>query len=61
MERIKKESINGNTPLSIVVEYLVQNIDDKYPRKVIGEFEQGKTVGKLELLDMLVSLVGSND
>lgn len=53
---IKRENINGDTALSVVVEYLKETHSDKASRKYLTEFEQGKVVGKFELIDLLVVL-----
>lgn len=61
MEKIKKENINGDTPLNVVIEYLKQNISDKHSRTLMSEFEQGLKIGELRVLDMLVSLRGKDN
>jgi len=61
MERISKESLNRNTPLYIVVEYLKQNTDDKHPRCLLSEYHQGIKCGELKLLDMLEGLLGEDN
>lgn len=55
---IKREDINGDTPLSVIVKFLEQSIEDKASRVRLDEFEQGVQVGQIKLLDMLNSLVG---
>jgi len=53
---IKRENINGDTPLSTVIAYLVGLNKDKASRQYLTEFEQGVIVGKFELIDLLKSL-----
>ena len=53
---IKRENINGDTPLSVIVAYLKQTHNDRASRQYLTEFEQGKVVGKFELIDLLASL-----
>jgi len=53
---IKRENINGDTPFSVIVAYLKQTHNDKAPRQYLTDFEQGRAVGKFELIDLLVSL-----
>lgn len=55
---VNKEDINGNTPVKVVLQYLDQIIEDKYPRGELDVFAHGKYIGKLEILDLLRGLSG---
>lgn len=61
MERIEIKHINSDTPLSVIVAYLKQNINDKAARSEVQPFNQGFIAGKLEILDLLSSLSKGKD
>jgi len=57
MEEIKREDINKDTPLYVVVKYLSSVIEDKCPRDRIDDYELGTKVGELKVIDMLRSMI----
>ena len=56
---IKRDSLNRSTELGIVVEFLKQEIKDKASRTRLDDFEQGVKIGELKILDLLISLCGT--
>ena len=53
---IVKDDLTKDTPIYVLVEYLNSFIEDKYPRDIVNEFEQGKMIGQLTILDMIKSI-----
>lgn len=53
---IRRENINGDSPLKVVVEYMKTIMEDKASRIRLDEFEQGVKVGEFKILDLLVAL-----
>lgn len=46
--------------INILIEKLEEIIQDKFPRERIDDFEQGKMVGKLEILQYIKNLKEGN-
>lgn len=55
---IRKEDINGNTPLKVLLQYLDEAKEDKCSRELLSDFEQGKNAGFFEAIDLIRSLCG---
>jgi hypothetical protein len=61
MEKIDRDSINGDTPLSVIIKFLEENVEDKFPRDRVDDYIQGIRVGQLSIVDLLVGLEGRNN
>lgn len=53
---IEREELTGNSTIDKLVEFLKENVDDKFPRDYKDDYEQGKYAGRLIMLDFIESL-----
>lgn len=56
MTTINRDELNGSTTIDMLVKFLEQEVDDKFPREYKDDYEQGKYAGRLLLLDFIKSL-----
>lgn len=54
--KVEKEDLSKDSPISALVLYLEQVIQDRVPREKLSEFDLGKLVGQVQLLDMIKGL-----